>query len=103
MTMRSYNRVPQMATGLGADSGSTGQVAVGIVPVQLFNPHRRCAVVITNLGTTDVYIGFNSQVSVNGGHLVPGIRGASIVIETRSPLWAVGSVAGSISWLEFEK
>lgn len=89
--------------GLGSDSGSTGQVAIGNIPQQLFNPRRRCAVVITNLGTTDVYIGFNFQVSTNGGHLLIGIRGSSIVIETQSPIWAICVVSGTISWLEFEK
>lgn len=87
----------------GSDSGSTGQVTIGTIPRQLFNPRRRCAVVITNLGTTDVYIGFNSQVSTNGGHLLLGIRGSSIVIETQSPLWAISATSGTISWLEFEK
>lgn len=93
----------RLGTFGGVDSGSTGQVAVGTLPIQLFNPRRRCAVVITNMETTDIYIGFNNQVSLNGGHLLIGLKGASIVIETRSPLWAVCGSTGRISWLEFEK
>lgn len=90
---------------IGGDSGSTGQVALGVnVPIQIFNPRRRCSVKITNLSAVEIFIGFNSTVSQNSGDLLSGVRGAFIVIDTTSPIWGIANAAGaSVSYLEFYK
>lgn len=92
-------------TGMGSDSGSTGQVSLNInVPVQIFSPRHRCSVKITNLSAVEIFIGFNSTVSQNSGDLLSGVRGAFIVIDTTSPIWAIAVAAGArVSFLEFYK
>lgn len=86
----------------GIDSGNTGQAAIGVRPVQLFSLRRRCAIAITNMGTVDVFLGFNSNVTINEGQLLVGIKGASIVLEAATSIWAVCASAAQISWMELD-
>lgn len=87
----------------GEDRGTSGQVAIGTIPTQIFNPRRRCSIKITQLGTVDVYVGFNSTVSTLSGDLLIGIKGAWLIVDSNTPLWAVaGSTGARVSYLELD-
>ena len=60
----------------------------------------RNAITITNLGTTDIYIG-NSGVTTATGTLLPGVKGASLTIPTQDAVYGiVGSSSQAVSTLE---
>lgn len=87
----------------GEDHGTSGQVAIGLIPTQIFNPRRRCSIKITQLSTVDVYVGFNSTVSILSGDLLIGIKGAWLILDSSTPLWAAASGVGArVSYLELD-
>lgn len=89
-----------------AETGQTGQLDVpSSSAIQIFAPLVTCAVQIVNLSNIDIYIGFTPQVSTNSGHLLIGIKGSSISIDTFTfPIWAIATSAGArLSWLEYQK
>lgn len=58
------------------------------------NPCRR-AIMITQLGTVDVWIGFSSSVSPSNGDLLPGTRGSIKVYGTAAEVHAIADTGTS--------
>jgi len=84
----------------GSSGLSTSQVSVGASATQIVAARaNRGSVKITNLGTNDVYIG-TSGVTVSTGDLLPGTKGASIVVPTTAALFGVAGTAQNVSVLE---
>lgn len=81
---------------------STGQVSVLgtatlIVPA---NPDRS-GLVLTNFGTTDVYIIENSSGTTSTGQLLPGVKGASLGFTTTGAVYGITTGASqTVSWLQ---
>lgn len=82
-------------TGPGAGAGSTKQVTVDNSGTTVVVAARadRIAVMITNLGTTDVYLGFATGLTTGTGDLLPGIKGASVTIPTTAEVFGVVAAA----------
>lgn len=76
-----------------ASSFNTNQVTVQSSAATLIVAENfgRKAVLVTNLGTTAVYIGPNSNVSTSNGQLLPGVVGASISIPQTGPVWGIAA------------
>jgi hypothetical protein len=90
---------------LGAPSGGTGQVIVGTnaTLIKVRNDCRR-GIKITNLGTVDVFIGFGPSVNVLSGDLLPGTKGAFIVIPATLDIYAiVATGTATVSYLELSE
>lgn len=86
--------VPNIASG----QVSVGNAAPGTQIVAARTTRR--GVLITNLGTTDVWIGV-SGVTTATGALLPGVRGASITVSTIAAVFGiVGAGSQSVSFLE---
>lgn len=75
---------------------NTGQASVGQTPTLIVAQNAgRKAVVITNLGTNDIYISYGSNIvqgpnlSAAAGQLLPGTKGASISIPSTSAVWGI--------------
>lgn len=100
-----------------ASSGNTNQVSVASTPTLIVNQNTgRKAVVITNLGTTAIFIGFGvttpagvalapniagSPLSTTNGQLLPGVVGASLSIPSTSAIWGISSGgAQSVSFMD---
>lgn len=81
------------STGQQALTGSAAQ----IVPA---NP-ARSGLVITNTGTTDVYIVENASGTTATGHLLPGTKGASVAFSTTGAVYGItGGSAATVTWLQ---
>ena len=77
---------------MAAYSFNTNQVTVtGTATEIVAENDGRLSVLITNLGTTAVYIGSNANVTTSTGQLLPGVVGASISIPTKSPVYGITS------------
>jgi hypothetical protein len=77
------------------NSLGTGQQTITTAPTQIVGERAgRVGIKITNLGTTEIFIGNNSAVSKTNGDLLPGGRGQWIYIPTQSAIYAI-VVAGS--------
>ena len=75
-----------------ASSFNTNQVTVQSTATLIVAQNTgRKAVVITNLGTTAVYIGSSSSVTTSNGQLLPGVVGASISIPQTGPVWGIAA------------
>ena len=76
------------------------QIAIGAGPTTIItaNPNR-VGILITNLGTTDIFIG-NKDVTVTTGSLLPGIRGAALSLPFLGDTFGVAAMSGSVSILE---
>lgn len=85
----------------GSGSIATAQVSVATTSTQIVAARAgRGSVKITNLGTTDVYIGVTG-VSTTTGDLLPGTKGASITVPTNAAVFGIASgAAQSVSVLE---
>lgn len=84
---------PFSRSGQPAANGNTAQVTVdstGTTEIVGSNPTRQ-AVIITNLGTIDVYIGYASGVTTSTGDLLVGVKGAFVTIPTTAELFGVVS------------
>jgi len=90
------NTAARAVGGLAAGQFTVSTTAGIAVPARA----GRSAVTITNLGTTDVFIG-PSGVTATTGHLLPGIKGASITVPTSAAIYAI-IAAGSqaVSYLD---
>jgi len=67
----------------------TSQVSVTGSVALIYTPQASSiGVMITNLGSTDVWIG-GSGVTPSTGQLLPGVRGAAISLPTIAPIYAV--------------
>lgn len=88
-------------TDPASDSGTTGQVPMTDAPaaIRLRNACRR-ALKITQLGTSDVWIGFGPSTTPGSGDLLVGIRGAFVVIPSTLDVWGVCD-AGNTSTLSY--
>lgn len=84
----------------GEPQRNVGQVPVGSTPVQLLQlNYQRTGVIVTNTGTTAVYLSSSPNVTTSSGHALPG--GNSIALENGAPLWAVGgATAVTVTYLE---
>lgn len=61
---------------------------------------QRTSLLITQVGTTPVYIG-NSSVSTTSGHYLPGVTGASVSIPTRDAVYVVtASSTSALTYVE---
>jgi len=87
--------------GAGSPNFNTGQASAGANAAVLV-PARsgRNSVTIENLGTTDVFLG-PSGVSATSGHLLPGVKGATITIPTSAAIYGVAATGTqAISFME---
>lgn len=88
------------AVSKGSGTIATAQVSVGTASTQIVAARAgRGSVKITNLGTTDVYIGVSGVTSTTGD-LLPGTKGASITIPTNAAVFGVAGTAQSVSVME---
>lgn len=89
------------AVSKGSGTIATAQVSVATTSTQVVAARAgRGSVKITNLGTTDVFIG-NTGVTTATGDLLPGTKGASITIPTNAAVFAVASgAAQNVSVME---
>lgn len=87
---------------MAAPSFNAGQVSVGSSATKIVGGNEsRHTVVITNLGSTAVYIGPNANVTSSNGQLLPGSVGASISIPTSGPVYGVASTGSqTVSFLD---
>lgn len=95
----------QLITELGAPSGSTGQVTVTSTAtlIKVRNGCRR-AIKVTNLGTTDIFIGLSPSVTTISGDLLVGVKGAFIVIPTTLDVYAiVATGTQAVSFMELSE
>lgn len=85
-----------------ASSFGTNQVTVGATATLIVNQNTgRKTVVITNLGTTDVWLGSSNGVTTSNGQLLPGTKGASISIPSTSAVWGIAtSGTQAVSFLD---
>lgn len=75
---------------MAASSFNTGQVTVQITATKIVPQNTgRHSVVITNLGSSDVYLGATPNVTASNGQLLPGTKGASISIPSSSAVYGV--------------
>ena len=58
------------------------------------NP-QRTSILITNIGTVDVYVGA-AGVTTGTGHLLPGVKGSSLSIPTRDAISVVTASSTSV-------
>ena len=85
-----------------ASSFNTNQVTVLATATLIVGSNTgRKATVITNLGTTAVYLGPNSGVTTANGQLLPGVVGASISIPQTGPVWGIAATGTqAVSFLD---
>lgn len=84
----------------GSGGLATAQVSVGTTATQIVAARAgRGSVKITNLGTTDVFIGV-AGVTATTGDLLPGTKGASIVIPASVAVFGVAATAQTVSVME---
>ena len=79
---------------------STGQATITATatPIVSANP-ARSGIVITNTGTTDVYLIENTNGTTSTGQLLPGTKGASIGFSTTGAIY--GITAGGSAVITF--
>jgi len=89
------------AVSKGSSTLTTAQISVATTSTQVVAARaNRGSVKITNLGTTDVFIG-NTGVTTTTGDLLPGTKGASITVPTNAAVFAVASgAAQTVSVME---
>ena len=91
------------SVGRASDNIATNQILVGTTAGGTLIAAARIgrnAVTITNLGTTDVYIGA-SGVTTGTGALLVGTKGASITIPTSAALYGiVGAGTQAVSFVD---
>lgn len=83
---------------------TTGQVSVTSAATQIVaKDAARSGITITNLGTTDCYLGENSTVTTGIGHLLPGTKGASVSFSTTGAIYGItGGASQTVSYLATE-
>jgi hypothetical protein len=85
-----------------ASDFSTNQVSVGSTATLIVaQNHGRLSVLITNLGTTAIYIGDSPSVTTSNGQLLPGVVGASISLPVTCAIYGISSgAAQSVSFCD---
>jgi len=81
---------------------NTNQVTVtGAATLIAAKNPSRSGIVITNLGTTDVYLIENTNGTTSTGHLLVGTKGASLGFSTTNAIYGITTGASaSCSYLE---
>jgi hypothetical protein len=81
---------------------STGQATMNGTASQIVPANSsRSGIVITNLGTVDVYIVENASGTTSTGQLLVGTKGASLAFSTTGAIYGVTSGASqAVSWLQ---
>lgn len=99
----SAGETTQIVASEGSSEFVTGQVSITTTATQIVPAREtRRTVTITAIGTTDSYLG-GSAVTTATGHLLVGIKGGSITLETTQAVYAItasGSQAVSY-WEEY--
>lgn len=83
---------------------TTGQATVtGSVTLIVAKNAARSGLVITNTGTTDVYLVENTAGTTSTGQLLPGTKGASLGFSTTNAVYGVTSGGSAVlTWLSTE-
>jgi hypothetical protein len=85
---------PVGTAGWAPGQGSCSSTAASLIAARTGNPGAgRVAAVVTNYGTTPVYLGSSSSVTTSNGVLLPGIVGASKTITTTGAIYCVTATA----------
>ena len=94
--LRGNQRTKQIGSGF-----NTGQVSITSTATQIIAANNnRMRLLITNLGTTALYLG-GSGVTTATGLLVPGVVGYPVAIRSTAAVYAItASASQSISFLE---
>ena len=81
---------------------STGQATVtGTATLIVAANSARSGLVITNTGTTDVYIVENTSGTTSTGQLLPGTKGASLGFSTTGAVYGItGGGTAVLTWLQ---
>lgn len=97
-----FELVPQLMSQIAYDDLNFGQVTVQNVATRIDAPNpNRVGIMVINHGTTDVFIGKSSAVTVNNGALLPGVKGAAMTIPTTSDIWGIVAVGSQlVSFIE---
>ena len=92
----------QIGGGAGSTNGATGQATITGTATQIIGARAtRAGVIITNAGTTDVYIGFNNTVTTSTGDLLTGTAGAFVSIPYTGAVWGItGGSSETVTYLE---
>jgi hypothetical protein len=81
----------QIVASEGSSEFVTGQVSISSTATQIVAARStRRTVTITAIGTTDCYLG-SDAVTTATGHILVGIKGGTITLETTQPVYAVTS------------
>jgi len=90
-----------LTTEQGAPNIGYGQVSVASTATSIVSARTaRRGVIITNSGTTDVFIG-DASVTTSTGLLLPGTKGAFVVIPANVQIYGiVASSTQTVSFLE---
>ena len=80
----------------------TGQITLGTVPLQIVGPRaRRGCIKVTNLSSSEVFLGNSSGVSVATGDLLAAGRGQWNKYDTVSAIFGVvASGSAIVAWAE---
>lgn len=80
----------------------TGQTTITGTATQIVPANAaRSGIQITNLGTTDVWLIENTSGTTATGHLLLGVKGASVSFSTTSAVYGITSGSSqAVSWLQ---
>lgn len=103
----SWNRMRGDTVGTYTVAKGTGSLATNQISVAttaggtLIVAARagRARVTITNLGTTDVFVG-NTGLTAANGQILIGTKGASITLHTSAAVYGIAGTAQSVSFIE---
>lgn len=81
---------------------NTGQATITGTATQIVPANAsRSGIIITNLGTTDVYIIENNTGTTSTGDLLVGTKGATKAFTTTGAIWGITSGGSqTVSWLQ---
>lgn len=81
---------------------TTGQATVTAAATLIVAANAsRSGIVITNTGTTDVYIIENTAGTTSTGHLLTGTKGASVAFSTTGPIYGItGGGSATVTYLQ---
>lgn len=88
--------------GVSSGAIATGQITMtgAAVLVVTGRSDRKRLVLIMGGTVADTFIGPGSTVTVGNGALLSGVKGQSIVLETQAAVYAIGTAAAVISYIE---
>lgn len=59
----------------------------------------RSGIAIVNMGSNDVYIGFDNSVDDTNGFLLLGLKGATVTIQTAAEVWAFSTPGATVAFM----